>query len=49
MIASPDPSPLLPASVYMAGILVGYALLTAPQEWARAWQTVREIWHSGER
>jgi hypothetical protein len=48
MIASSDPSPLLQAAVYMAGILVGYALLTPPQEWARAWATVRAIWR-GDR
>ena len=38
---SPDPSPLLLTALYMAGILAGYALLTAPEEWQRAWQTVR--------
>ena len=47
MISSPDPSPLLQAGVYMAGILSGYALLTPPQEWQRAWQTVRTIWRGG--
>jgi len=47
MIPSPGPSPLLQASVYMGGILVGYALLTPPQDWARAWQAVREIWRGG--
>ena len=44
MIASPDPSPVLQAAVYMAGILTGYALLTSSQEWSRAWHTVRAIW-----
>lgn len=39
-----DPSPLVQTAVYMAGILAGYALLTAPEEWARAWQTVRSVW-----
>ena len=48
MIASPEPSPLLQAIVYMVGILSGYALLTPRQEWARAWRTVQNIW-SGER
>ena len=48
MIPSPDPSPLLQATVYMVGILSGYALLTPRQEWARAWQTVRSFWR-GER
>ncbi len=41
---SPDPSPLLLAALYMVGILTGYALLTAPEEWQRAWETVREAW-----
>ena len=49
MIASPDPSPLLQTSVYMAGILAGYALLTGPQEWSRAWETVRQFWQGGRR
>ena len=44
MIAATDPSPLLQASIYMAGILAGYALLTPSQEWQRAWQTVRAVW-----
>jgi hypothetical protein len=46
MISPADPSPMLQAAVYMAGILVGYAMLTPPQDWARAWQTVRAIWRS---
>ena len=41
---TPDPSPLIQTAVYMAGILSGYALLTRPEEWARAWQTVRNVW-----
>jgi hypothetical protein len=41
---SPDPSPFLLAALYMVGILTGYALLTAPEEWQRAWETVREAW-----
>jgi hypothetical protein len=48
MIASADPSPMIQAAIYMFGILGGYALLTPPQEWARAWRTVQTIW-SGER
>jgi hypothetical protein len=28
----------------MAGMLTGYALLTRPEEWSRAWQTVRSVW-----
>jgi hypothetical protein len=30
--------------LYMAGIFGGYALLTAPEEWQRVWQTVRQAW-----
>lgn len=41
-----DPSPLLQTAIYMAGILVGYALLTTPPEWQRAWQTVRSVLES---
>lgn len=43
-IASSDPSPLILTGIYMAGILAGYALTTAPEEWQRAWQTVRQAW-----
>lgn len=39
-----DPSPLAQAAVYMAGILVGYLLLTQPEEWARVRETVLEVW-----
>jgi hypothetical protein len=39
-----DPSPLALTALYMAAILGGYALLTAPEEWQRAWQTVRQVW-----
>jgi hypothetical protein len=28
----------------MAGILVGYLLLTRPEEWARVRETVRAAW-----
>jgi hypothetical protein len=49
MISSPDPSPLLQATVYMVAILGGYALVTPRQEWARAWQSVRAIWRGGRR
>ena len=41
---SSDPSPLIQATVYMAGILAGYALLTGPGEWQLLWEGVREIW-----
>ena len=49
MIASPEPSPLLQAIVYMVGILSGYALLTPRQEWTRAWRTVWTIWDRERR
>jgi hypothetical protein len=39
-----DPPPLVLTALYMAGILAGYALLTAPEEWQRAWETVRRAW-----
>jgi hypothetical protein len=42
--APSDPSPLVLTALYMAGILGGYALATAPAEWQRAWQTVRQAW-----
>jgi hypothetical protein len=42
LIASTDPSPLVQVSVYLAGVLLGHALLTRPDEWQRAWETVRE-------
>jgi hypothetical protein len=41
---SPDPSPFLLTALYLAGILTGYGLLTAPEEWQRAWETVRRAW-----
>lgn len=41
LIASSDPSPLVQAATYMAGVLVGYVLLVRPEEWQDAWQTVR--------
>jgi hypothetical protein len=43
-IASSDPSPLVQTTVYMAGILCGYVLLVRPDEWQRAWQTIRSTW-----
>ena len=41
-LGSGDPSPLLLTALYMAGIIGGYALLTAPEEWQQAWETVRQ-------
>lgn len=45
IMLSPDPTPVVQAIIYMAGILVGYLLLTQPEEWSRARSTVREAWH----
>jgi hypothetical protein len=44
MNASSDPSPLVQTAVYMAGILGGYVLLLRPEEWQRAWDTIRSTW-----
>jgi hypothetical protein len=44
MTTPPDPSPLVQTAVYMFGIAAGYALLTTPREWQRAWQAVRTLW-----
>jgi hypothetical protein len=44
LIASADPSPLVQTAVYMAGIFGGYMLLVQPDEWQRAWQTIRNTW-----
>jgi hypothetical protein len=44
-----DPSPQLQATVYMAGILLGYALLTPRQDWERVWQSVRTMWERDPR
>jgi hypothetical protein len=44
LMASSDPSPIVQTAVYMAGILVGYILLLQPDEWQRAWQTLRDTW-----
>jgi hypothetical protein len=44
LLDASDPSPLLLTSIYLAGILGGYALATSPLEWQRAWRTVRSVW-----
>jgi hypothetical protein len=44
LIASSEPSPMVQTAVYMAGILVGYILLVRPDEWQRAWETLRSTW-----
>jgi hypothetical protein len=43
-IAASDPSPLVQTAVYMAGVLGGYMLLVRPDEWQRAWETIRDTW-----
>ncbi|MGZ8399426.1 MAG: hypothetical protein ACXWWN_10335 [Gemmatimonadales bacterium] len=43
LIAS-DPSPMVQAAVYMAGVLVGYVLLVQPDEWHDAWTSLRNSW-----
>jgi len=39
-----DPSPMVQAAVYMAGVLVGYVLLVPPDEWQNAWTSLRNSW-----
>ena len=48
-VASSDPSPLVQAAVYMGGILAGYVLLVKPDEWQRAWETIRNTWSKPPR
>jgi hypothetical protein len=43
-IAAAEPSPLVQTAVYMAGVLGGYMLLVRPDEWQRAWETIRNTW-----
>jgi len=44
MLFIADPSPLAQTAVYMAGILMGYLLLTRPEEWERVGERVRAVW-----
>jgi hypothetical protein len=44
LVASSHPSPLVQTAVYMGGILGGYLLLLRPDEWQRAWETIRDTW-----
>ena len=44
IMLSSDPSPLVQTTVYMAGMLAGYLLLTQPEEWDQVRETVREVW-----
>jgi hypothetical protein len=39
-----NPPPAVQTGVYMAGILVGYLLLTTPTEWVRVRESIRRIW-----
>jgi hypothetical protein len=48
-IPTTDPSPLIQACIYMAGILTGYVLLTTPDEWQRAWAVLRDVLGAGRR
>ena len=43
LIAS-DPSPMVQAAVYMGGVLAGYVLLVARDEWQSAWESLRNTW-----
>jgi hypothetical protein len=43
LISIANPSPFIQMAIYMGGILSGYALLTEPDEWQRAWETVRDV------
>ena len=36
-----DPSPMVQATVYMAGVLAGYVMLVRPDEWQTAWDELR--------
>jgi hypothetical protein len=44
IVLAAEPSPLMQTAVYMAGVLVGYLLLTKPEEWERVRETVRDVW-----
>jgi hypothetical protein len=44
-----DPSPLVQTATYMLGVLGGYLLLVRPDEWQRAWQTIRRTWSTSDR
>jgi hypothetical protein len=49
LITSSDPSPLVQAAIYMAGVLVGYVLLVQPDEWQSAWDSIRNTWTNRRR
>lgn len=44
-----DPSPMVQAGVYMAGMLLGYVLLVPRDEWQNAWETIRNTWSKREQ
>jgi hypothetical protein len=48
-LTTSDPSPLVQTAVYMAGVLAGYVLLVKPDEWQRAWETIRNTWSKPPR
>ena len=48
-IASTDPSPIVQTTVYMAGMLGGYLLLTSPEEWTSVRDAVRAVWSRNRR
>ena len=48
-IASANPSPVVQAAVYMAGMLGGYLLLTRPEEWVRVREAIRAVWFRNRR
>jgi hypothetical protein len=49
LVSSTDPSPLVQTATYMLGVLGGYLLLVRPDEWQRAWQTLRKSWGTSDR
>jgi hypothetical protein len=49
VVTASDPSPLVQTAVYMAGVLGGYVLLVRPDEWQRAWETIRNTWEKPPR
>jgi len=49
LVPAADPSPLVQTATYMLGVLGGYLLLVRPDEWQRAWQTIRRNWGSPDR
>jgi len=44
LLLASDPSPMVQAAVYMAGVLAGYVLLVGQDEWESAWESLRNTW-----